>query len=68
MKAEKALQEMQAEKEHLSNEISKDSKRAQKAAVRDEQKRKVKNQKYNGGAASKKSSHPIQQPNKSKGS
>jgi hypothetical protein len=64
MKAEKALRELQAEKEvHQQHEVGKDSKRAQKLAVRDEQKRNFKEQKSNGG---KKATHNIQQPSKSK--
>ena len=67
LKAEKALAEMIEEKELKREEEKiveeKGNKRLQKAAVRDEQKKKMMNQKHSG---SKKTTHNIQQPSKSK--
>ena len=63
MKATKELELLRAEKDHQKNMTTKESARAQKAAVREEQKKQsFKNQnKHNG-----KKNHNIQQPNKNK--
>ena len=63
MKAEKALQEMEAANEvQNKKESSKAESRAQKNAVRQEQKQVTKNQKHASGSG--KGKHNIQQPNK----
>ena len=67
MKAESALRELKAEKKHMSAVTAKDSKRAQKAAARDEQKQNMKSHKHSNGAG-KSTPKNIQQPNKTKGS
>lgn len=64
MKAAKELERLRAEKEVQKNITSKESVRAQKAAVREEQKQNMRQQKHNGNM--KKASHNIQQPNKNK--
>ena len=67
MKAESALRELKAEKNHMSAVTAKDSKRAQKAKARDEQKQNMKSHKHSN-AAGKNTPKTIQQPNKTKGS
>ena len=63
MKAEQALQEMEAANEAQNKkEASKAESRAQKNAVRQEQKQTIKNQKNT--SSSGKGKHHIQQPNK----
>ena len=64
MKATKELERIRAEKEVQKNISTKESVRAQKAAVREEKKQNMRQQKYNGNM--KKASHNIQQPNKNK--
>lgn len=66
MKAEKELERIKAEKEQQNHESSKVSSRAQKAATREEQKRAMKQQKYNSKNSNGKGNHNIQQPSKAK--
>lgn len=65
LKAEKALRELQAEHEvQQAKEVGKDTKRAQKAVVRNEQKHNKKTQKQPKNGKHNNQTHNIQQPSK----
>lgn len=54
---------MKLKHEEQNHETHKEDKRIQKAAVRDEKKQLMKNQKFNGAKINNKPSHNINQPN-----